>query len=182
MVSDIFQTVLRGSKFQFLLQSLEHLLSVFTDVYFSQCYIFTNLNYVMSPAKLFEEYHKYSKERRTKMNESTTKTGRRKSAPVRSTEARENQIANLALDLAEKQIRDGTASAAVITHFLKLITQREKLENDRLKSDLRVADAKIKQIQDQADIKTLYEKALSAMRRYSGNQSDEEEDRDEDFY
>lgn len=102
---------------------------------------------------------------------------RRKSPPVQSTEARENQIANLALDLAEEQIRNGTAAATVITHFLKLITVREQLENERLRSDLRVAEKKIQMMEDQKDIKELYANALSAFKSYSGyGPEDEYED------
>ena len=40
-------------------------------------------------------------------------------------EARENLLVSLAIDLAEKQLREGSASAQVITHYLKLAGRRE---------------------------------------------------------
>lgn len=94
----------------------------------------------------------------------------RKRSPARTPKARENQLINLAIDLAEKQLRDGSATSQVITHFLKLATVREQLENEKLKSDLKVAEAKINQIKEQANIKELYEKAMIAMKSYSGEQ------------
>ena len=46
--------------------------------------------------------------------------------PATTPEGRENEMVSLAIDLAEKQIREGTASSQVITHFLKLV----RLESD----------------------------------------------------
>ena len=39
---------------------------------------------------------------------------------------REKQVIDLAYDLAERQLMEGTASSAVITHFLKLGTEKAK--------------------------------------------------------
>ena len=44
----------------------------------------------------------------------------RKIRPALTPEARENQMISLAVDLAEKQLMEGTASSQVITHYLKL--------------------------------------------------------------
>ena len=52
----------------------------------------------------------------------------RRLKPALSPEARENQMISLAVDLAEKQLIEGTASAQVITHYLKLATMKEQLE------------------------------------------------------
>lgn len=99
---------------------------------------------------------------------------KRESSPVKTPEARENQLINLAIDLVERQLREGTATSQVITHFLKLATTKEKLENEKLRSDLRVADAKIKQIEAQSNLTELYEGALAAMKSYSGFQDEED--------
>ena len=66
----------------------------------------------------------------------------RKSRPAISPESRENQMIALAVDLAEKQLRDGTASSQVITHFLKLATVQEKLKNDKLVAENKLLKAK----------------------------------------
>lgn len=83
-------------------------------------------------------------------------------------EARENQLISLAVDLAEQQLRDGTASSQVITHFLKLGTTKAELEKEKLKKENKLMDAKTKQIESSEEIKVLYENAIKAMRSYSG--------------
>jgi hypothetical protein len=89
--------------------------------------------------------------------------------PATTPEAREKQLIAAAYDLAEKQIREGTASAQVVTHFLKLGTTREKLEQERLGNENALLQAKVGQIASAEDTKILYEEALKAMRTYSGN-------------
>ena len=58
--------------------------------------------------------------------------GKIRRRPATTPEARENQMINLAIDLAEKQLMEGTASSQVMTHFLKLATTKEKLEKEKL--------------------------------------------------
>lgn len=97
--------------------------------------------------------------------------------PALSPEARENQMISLAVDLAEQQLRDGTASSQVITHFLKLGTTRAELEKEKLKRENKVLEAKAKAIESSEEIKVLYENALKAMRNYAGyGDRDEYED------
>lgn len=112
-----------------------------------------------------------------KVSRNTSKSTKksRESSPVRNPEARENQLINLAMDVAEKMLRNGTATSQIITHFLRLATVREQLENERLRSDLKLAEAKIQQITSQEDIKELYSKALEAMKSYSGGYSSEDD-------
>lgn len=92
----------------------------------------------------------------------------RKARPAISPEARENQLISLAVDLAERQLMDGSASSQVITHFLKLGTTRAELEKEKLKRENKVLEAKAKAYESSEEIKTLYENALKAMRDYSG--------------
>lgn len=88
--------------------------------------------------------------------------------PALSPEARENQLISLAVDLAEQQLRDGTASSQVITHFLKLGTTRAELEKEKLRIENRKTEAQIKSIESADEMKDVYEKALKAMRNYQG--------------
>lgn len=94
--------------------------------------------------------------------------------PALTPEARENQMIALAIDLAEKQLREGTASSQVITHFLKLGSTKERLEMDILKEQKGLVQAKTKAYASAEDIKELYEGAIEAMRQYSGNGRSEE--------
>lgn len=92
----------------------------------------------------------------------------KKMRPALTPEARENQMISLAVDLAEKQLQDGTASSQVITHYLKLGSIREKLERERLQEENKLLRAKTKALDNAEEIKILYEQALKAMRNYGG--------------
>jgi hypothetical protein len=92
----------------------------------------------------------------------------RQSRPATTPEGRENQLVNLAVSRAEQQLRDGTASAQVITHYLKLGSTREQLEQERLRRENALLEAKIASIESQKSMEELYIKAISAMRSYSG--------------
>lgn len=91
-----------------------------------------------------------------------------KSRPAISPEVRETQLISKAYDLAEKQLSDGTASAQVIAHFLKMGTARYELEKEKLRIENRKIEAQIKSIQNADEMKEVYEKALKAMRNYQG--------------
>lgn len=88
--------------------------------------------------------------------------------PGLTPESRENQMISLAVDLAEQQLRDGTASSQVITHFLKLGSTREKLERERLEEENKLLKAKTEQLQSMKRMEELYADAITAMKNYSG--------------
>ena len=107
-----------------------------------------------------------------KRAQSDTYSDRPKQIPARSPEARENQMIALAVDLAEKQLIEGTASAQVITHYLKLGTLKEQLEREKLEKENELLKAKTEAIQSAQRVEELYSNALEAMRRYSGDYID----------
>lgn len=88
--------------------------------------------------------------------------------PASTPEARENQLVSLAVELAERQLLDGTASSQVITHYLKLGSQKEKLEYELKKKQMDLMVAKTEQIQSSQRVEELYLNALEAMKGYSG--------------
>lgn len=88
--------------------------------------------------------------------------------PASNPEARENQMISLAVDLAEKQLLEGTASSQVITHYLKLGSTKERLEKEKLEEENKLLKAKTEALQSQKRVEELYANALSAMRNYSG--------------
>ena len=96
--------------------------------------------------------------------------------PALTPEARENQLIALAVDEAEYQLRNHTASSQVITHFLKLATAKEKLEQERLKGEIELQKAKVKALDNAEEIKVLYENAIKAMRSYGGYGDSDDED------
>ena len=99
-----------------------------------------------------------------------------KLAPALTPEARENQLIYLATELAEQQLRDGTASSQVITHFLKLGTTREKTEKEMLEKQKELIEAKIKALRTAEATEELYTNAINAMKLYSGQKSSKEID------
>lgn len=101
---------------------------------------------------------------------------KRRGRPATTPEARENQLIGLAVDLAERQMKEGTASAQVVTHYLKLGSSRERLEQERLANENRLLDARVDQIASQQRMEDLYEKALNAMGVYSGKEVEVYED------
>lgn len=92
----------------------------------------------------------------------------KKIRPAFSPEARENQMISLAVDLAEKQLLEGTASSQVITHYLKLGSTKEKIEKEILEKQKELIDAKTQNLRSAERVEELYSNALAAMRNYSG--------------
>lgn len=105
----------------------------------------------------------------------------KRTRPALTPEAREIQMIGYAIDLAEQQLRDGTASSQVITHFLKLGTSRAELDKEKLRAEIEEKRAKVKAIESAEEIKDLYEKAISAMREYSGAGGDYDDDEWDDY-
>lgn len=99
--------------------------------------------------------------------------------PATTPEGRENQLIAAAVDLAEKQILAGTASSQVISHYLKLGSSRERLEQERIRHENELLTAKAEMMASQKRVEELYGKALSAMREYAGQ--DPQDEGDESF-
>lgn len=92
----------------------------------------------------------------------------KRSRPALTPEARENQLISLAVDLAEQQLRDGTASSQVISHYLKLGSTRASLEKEKLERENELLRAKTENLESSKRIEELYKDALDAMKKYSG--------------
>lgn len=101
------------------------------------------------------------------------KSSRRR--PVATTpENQRLRLSALAMELAEKQLREGTASPLIINHFLKENSEREKLENELL-------EAKAESLRTAKRSEEMFAEAIKAFAEYSGNvKSNDEYDDDED--
>ena len=113
---------------------------------------------------------------------SVNTTNKVKRRAAMSPEARENQLISEAVDLAEEQIINGTASSQVITHFLKLGSMKERLEREKLQNENELLKAKVKNLESAERSEEMYHKVINAMREYSGNDIDYDEDYDYDEY
>lgn len=86
--------------------------------------------------------------------------------PASSLEAREDQLISLAVDMAEKQLREGTASAQVLVHYLKLGSTRERIEKEIMAEQKKLLEAKTESFQSTKRIEELYSEAIEAMQSY----------------
>lgn len=100
----------------------------------------------------------------------------KKMRPALTPEARENQLIALAVDLAEKQLLEGTASAQVITHYLKLGATTARLEKEKLENENKLLKAKTQALESSERQEELYTNAINAMRNYSGYGNEEVDD------
>ena len=101
--------------------------------------------------------------------------------PGMSVEDRENQLISLAVDLAEKQLAEGTASSQVITHYLKLGSTKERIEKEILQNQKELIQAKTEALRSAKRVEELYANALTAMRMYHGEDNYEPEEDEEDY-
>lgn len=92
----------------------------------------------------------------------------RRSRTATSPEQREAQLSDVAYDLAEEQMLAGTASSQVITHFLKMGSSRERLEQERMRHEVELMEVKKQQLEGQARVEALFADAINAFRGYSG--------------
>lgn len=106
-----------------------------------------------------------------KVRESKTK----KIRPALTDEAREQRMINLAMQRAEEQLLNGTASSQVITHFLKLGSSKEKLEKQIREDERELIRTKVDGIKQEQTDREDYKKVIAAMQRYSGNEIDEDD-------
>lgn len=100
----------------------------------------------------------------------TPESGRPRRPPATTPEAREKQLIALAVDAAEKQIREGTASSQVISHFLKLGSTREQLEQQRLMREVDLLEKKAEGMESAKRVEELYTKAIESMKTYAGQE------------
>lgn len=94
-------------------------------------------------------------------------------------EARENDLIALAYDLAEKQLREGTASAQVLAHLIKQGSKKSRLEGRILEKQEKLVAAKTESLESAKHDAEFHERVLDALKRYNGHQDEGE---DEDVY
>ena len=85
------------------------------------------------------------------------------------------------MDLAEKQLREGTASSQLITEFVKRGSTKAKLEQEILAEQKMLLTAKTENLQAATKSEQAYLEVIAAMKKYSGY-SDDEEDGEDEYY
>ena len=102
-----------------------------------------------------------------KASETTSGSGHRVAT---TPEARELQLIALATDLAEKQLRDGSASSQIVVHYLKLGSSKERIEKEIMEKQRDLIVAKTKSFKSADKLEKMYEDAMEAMSRYRGSE------------
>ena len=100
----------------------------------------------------------------------------------RTPEGRENRLISMALDLAEERLRNGTATAQEVVHFLKLGSEKSRVEVEKLELEKKLVEAKTENLKAQRDMATMFNDAMAAMKRYRGEEDDIDDYDDEDVY
>ena len=94
--------------------------------------------------------------------------------PAFTDEGREKRLVSMAYDLIEKRLKDGTASATETTAIIKLGTEREKLEREKLQAEVNFTKSKQEALAQAGKMEELMTEAINAFKRYSGETYDEE--------
>lgn len=109
-----------------------------------------------------------------KRKEQESTTNYPKFPPAQSDEERDIQMGNLAYAVAEERMRNGTASSSEIVYFLKLNSKQQRLENEQLRKQNELLQARVADIESNRKSEELYEKVIASLREYSGYSQSEE--------
>lgn len=101
---------------------------------------------------------------------------KRRQAPGRTVESRENQIARLAYDLVEEKIRKKSATSQELIYFLKMGSSQSQIERMKLEHETKLLQAKTEALESQKKIEELYSNAIKAMALYQGREIELDED------
>lgn len=94
--------------------------------------------------------------------------------PATTPQGRENQIISAAYDLAEQRILNGTASSQEIVHFLRMGSEKEKLERAKLVEENKLLKARTKSLEASTNIEQLLKEGLMALSGYRVHDDDGE--------
>jgi hypothetical protein len=102
--------------------------------------------------------------------------------PATTLEGREDQLILAAMDLVERRIHEGNASAQETVHFLKLGSVRNQLEQEKLRHENTALQARVKEMERRTSGDDMYAKALQAFRGYSGQEPVDPDEEEFDIY
>lgn len=103
-----------------------------------------------------------------RVNSSADSSSKGVSDPLYSLENRETRMISLAYDLAEQRLKDGTATSQEVVHFLRLGTEKDRLEREILKTKNELMTAQKEALESAKAMEELYSNALSAFATYRG--------------
>ena len=107
---------------------------------------------------------------------------RRRRVQRRTPEGQESYMINLAMEQAEEQLRNRTAPAQIVAHFLKLATTKALVELEKTKAEAKLANSKADLVSSQKRSEEIAAEALAAFKEYAGIAESEEYDEEDDYY
>lgn len=83
--------------------------------------------------------------------------------------------------MVEQRIENGTASSQETTYFLKMGSQKERCELEKLKSENELLKEKTNSLKKEQLTLEMFEEAMKKMSRYQGHFEESEEDEEDDY-
>lgn len=80
----------------------------------------------------------------------------------------ENEMIALAYREVEYRIRNHQASSQELVHFLRMGSESQRLEREKLEAEMELQKAKASALESGRHMEELYENAINAMKLYSG--------------
>ena len=108
-----------------------------------------------------------------KTNTKTSASKKTRMPPAKSPEEQEQRMISAAVNLAEQQLLEGTASSQVICHYLKLASSKNRVEKEKMQEEIKLLRAKTKTIESAERMELVYKEALDAMKEYSGKRPED---------
>lgn len=111
--------------------------------------------------------------RRPKVQEISTNEGTtdiNSFSPAFTNEGRENELINMAYNLAEQRIREGTASDTMLTHFLKMGSRQSRVDLEIQQLQKELIAAKTEAMKSAKRAEERFAAAMEAMKRYGGDE------------
>lgn len=104
---------------------------------------------------------------------------RRKKRKATTAEGRVNTLVDMAVDIAEEQLRTNSIAPATLNQLLKLATTKDRLEITKLEKEVALLHAKTLSLENAEKQEELFKEA---MRAFSGYRGDDIVDDDEKLF
>lgn len=83
-------------------------------------------------------------------------------------EGRENELVDMAYNEVARRIANHEATSAELVHFLKMGSEKERLERSKIEAEMELQRAKTVAIEEGRSMEQIAKEALDAFKRYSG--------------
>ena len=83
-------------------------------------------------------------------------------------EGRENELIDMAYNEVARRIANHQATSAELVHFLKMGSEKERLERSKIEAEMELQRAKTVAIEEGRSMEAIAKEAMDAFKRYSG--------------